>query len=655
MKKILCYLAAGAVALGAVSCVNDVESSSVTEVRQAKAAQLQSIAELNKAQAEAAKTTANAEAALKAAQAEYEKAMAAYQQALADKTGAEAEAIRAQMKQEQEKFAIEIESIKAQAELEIAGYRLSLKKTEQEIADLADARIQKLFSNYRSLITYLSNERELLLNEQTNKLKAESGLVSSQALAAQTEVQYNRLIAGRKAYIEILNAHKEHRADKATIQPKFDAKLEEISALEDKIAENEEKAYNESEESLKDKFNEADVVFYGDVVDGISVYVPILKELRDDFSTVLNIDLGDEPVLTYINNGWSVPFIFLVPKVNSANLENAKNELEKDIRDYKTRLGKEGDPESANSLYASYASYQRFLEETVKNLAAKKTAMETAQKAKDEATQNLSTAETEYKKKDAAYEAAEDAHDVAVEAQNKAQQAYDNENDQAKKDELSKALDAAKKATADAQTTLSEAATARNDAKNELNKAWREYNVAADAYTDSVSDYESAQDNKVWYERQVTSFKEEIADYTDKIAKAQQTLDNFDKALETALAEQKKFVEEILSLAEARDKAQEAYGKAQEDLQVLRDEKDALYTLLNNADVDDYEQAIADAQAEIARYTQDIKDAKDNASSQEESIKLIEKRIADIEAQIKVLETLADKAKAALDAALTAE
>ena len=651
MKKILCYLAAGAVALGAVSCVNDVESSSVTEVRQAKAAQLQSIAELNKAQAEAAKTTANAEAALKAAQAEYEKAMAAYQQALADKTGAEAEAIRAQMKQEQEKFAIEIERIKAQAELEIAGYRLSLKKTEQEIADLADARIQKLFSNYRSLITDLSNERELLLNEQTNKLKAESGLVSSQALAAQTEVQYNRLIAGRKAYIEILNAHKEHRADKATIQPKFDAKLEEISALEDKIAENEEKAYNESEESLNTKFNEADVVYYtAGVVDGISVYAPILEELHDDFSTVLNIDLGDEPVLTYIN-GWSVPFIFLVPKVNSANLENAKNELEKDIRDYKTRLGKEGDPENVNSLYASYAFYQRYLEETVKNLAAKKIAMETAQKAKDEATQALSTAETKYKKECEAWEAARTIYNDAVEKENEAQQAYDNEKDPAKQVELLNALNKAKEATANAQKTLSKAATARNDAKNELNKAWREYNVAADAYTDSVSDYESAQDNKVWYERQVTSVKEEIADYTDKIAKAQQTLDNFDKTLETALAEQKKFVEEILSLAEARDKAQEAYGKAQEDLQVLRDEKDALYTLLNNADVDDYEQAIADAQAEIARYTQDIKDAKDNASSQEESIKLIEKRIADIE----VLETLADKAKAALDAALTAE
>ena len=653
MKKILCYLAAGAVALGAVSCVNDVESSSVTEVRQAKAAQLQSIAELNKAQAEAAKTTANAEAALKAAQAEYEKAMAAYQQALADKTGAEAEAIRAQMKQEQEKFAIEIERIKAQAELQIAGYRLSLKKTEQEIADLADARIQKLFSNYRSLITDLSNERELLLNEQTNKLKAESGLVSSQALAAQTEVQYNRLIAGRKAYIEILNAHKEHRADKATIQPKFDAKLEEISALEDKIAENEEKAYNESEESLKDKFNEADVVFYGDVVDGISVHVPILKELHDDFSTVLNIDLGDEPVLTYIS--WSVPFIFLVPKVNSANLENAKNELEKDIRDYKTRLGKEGDPESANSLYASYASYQRFLEETVKNLAAKKTAMETAQKAKDEATQALSTAETKYKKECEAWEAARTIYNDAVEKENEAQQAYDNEKDPAKQVELLNALNKAKEATANAQKTLSKAATARNDAENELYKAQNNYNVAADAYTDSVSDYESAQDNKVLYERQVTSVKEEIADYTDKIAKAQQTLDNFDKTLETALAEQKKFVEEILSLAEARDKAQEAYDKAQEDLQVLKEERDALYTLLNNADVDDYEQAIADAQAEIARYTQDIKDAKDNASSQEESIKLIEKRIADIEAQIKVLETLADKAKAALDAALTAE
>ena len=84
MKKILCYLAVGAVALGTISCVKDQESASVTAVRQAKAAQLLSVADLNKAQAEAANITANAEAALMAAQAEYQKAQAEYQKALAE-------------------------------------------------------------------------------------------------------------------------------------------------------------------------------------------------------------------------------------------------------------------------------------------------------------------------------------------------------------------------------------------------------------------------------------------------------------------------------------------------------------------------------------------------------------------------------------------
>ena len=60
MKKKLMMVAVllGALSLGA--CVDDNESASVTAVREAKAEQLQSIADLNKAEAEAKRQARNA-------------------------------------------------------------------------------------------------------------------------------------------------------------------------------------------------------------------------------------------------------------------------------------------------------------------------------------------------------------------------------------------------------------------------------------------------------------------------------------------------------------------------------------------------------------------------------------------------------------------
>ena len=668
MKKILCYLAAGAVALGAISCVKDQESSSVTAVRQAKAAELLSIAELNKAQAEAAKTTANAEAALKAAQAEYQKslaeyqkAMAEYQRALADKTGAEAEAIREKMKQDQERFElekqkilIEIERIRAEADAQIAAYRLSVKKIEQEIADLADERIKKLFAEYSSLVSELSGERTLLLNEQTRKLQAESELVSLQASASQTEVEYNRMIAGKKAFIETLKAHKEHQPDHATLEPLIDAKWEEIDALRDKISENEQKTYNESEETLSAKYNETDKAQYRYTHDGITVRIPILSRLID-LRVVNRIEPDDDAALTYIN-GLSEPVIFMVPKVNSALIENAKNKIEKDIRDYMSWLGKEGDTmKHDGTLYAQYAYFQDMLEKAAKDLSAKKDAMADAEKARADAKQAHLDAIAEHEKAHEALEAAHKAYDNAVEAEANAQEAYDAEDDAAKKAELLKALDEARKAAADAATALGKAGEADTEAEKAEAEAETKFKEAKDAYKTAVSDYEAAQTWKVQIEDTVIVTKDNIDYFTAKIAKMQATLDNFDTAVSEAFSGQEAFVKEMLSLAEARDKAKAAYDKAQEDLNILVEEYRALLNLWNYADYASYEQSIADAEADIARYTQYIEDAKNAAGNKEESIKLIEKRIADIEARIKVLEKLVDNAKKALDTALAAE
>ncbi len=665
MKKILCYLAVGAVALGTISCVKDQESASVTAVRQAKAAQLLSVADLNKAQAEAANITANAEAALMAAQAEYQKAqaeyqkaLAEYQKALADKTGAEADAIREKMKQDQERFQmekqkilIEIERIRAEADAQIAAYRLSIKKLEQEIADLADERVKKLFAEYSSLVSDLSAERTRLLGEQTLKIKAESDLVSLQAAASETETDR---IAGRQAYIEMLKAHMEHQPDRATLEPLLRAKAEEYEEQAYKFDQNEAKAYEQSEDNLMMKYEDSNAISpYIYSWYGMNVYIPLVSSLYDlNVVARMNVDDGPEP--TYIR-GYSNLFSFQVPATNSALIEKAKFELEKEIRYDKEWVGKEGDDRTyENTLHA----WLKFCEETLakreKELAEKADALEKAKKAKADSKQAHIDAVAAHEKTHAALEAAQKAFDEAVEAEAKAQAAYDAESDPDKKAELQKALDAAKKAAADAATALGKARDADDAAQKAEDDALTKSKEVYNAYSDAVTEYEDAQERKITAERLVIAYRDEIAFYNKRIAKNEALYNNFDNAVAEALAEQQAFVKEMLELVDIRDKAVAAYYEASKALGILREEVKALQELYNAATYESYAESITAAEADIARFTQYIEDAKNAASSKEESIKLIEKRIADIEARIKVLETLVDNAKKELDAALAA-
>lgn len=668
MKKILCYLAVGAVALGTISCVKDQESASVTAVRQAKAAQLLSVADLNKAQAEAANITANAEAALMAAQAEYQKAqaeyqkaLAEYQKALADKTGAEADAIREKMKQDQERFQmekqkilIEIERIRAEADAQIAAYRLSIKKLEQEIADLADERVKKLFAEYSSLVSDLSAERTRLLGEQTLKIKAESDLVSLQAAASETETEYNNRIAGRQAYIEMLKAHMEHQPDRATLEPLLRAKAEEYEEQAYKFDQNEAKAYEQSEDNLMMKYEDSNAISpYIYSWYGMNVYIPLVSSLYDlNVVARMNVDDGSEP--THIR-GYSNLFSFQVPATNSALIEKAKFELEKEIRYDKEWVGKEGDDRTyENTLHAWLKFCEETLEKREKELAEKADALEKAKKAKADAKQAHIDAVAAHDKAHAALEAAQEAYDKAVKAEAEAQAAYDAESDPAKKAELQKALDAAKKAAADAATALGKARDADDAAQKAEDDALTKSQEVYNAYSDAVTEYEDAQERKITAEKLVIAYRDEIAFYNKRIAKNEALYNNFDNAVAEALAEQQAFVKEMLELVDIRDKALAAYYEASKALGILREEVKALQELYNAATYESYAESIAYAEADITRFEQYIKDAKNAASSKEESIKLIEKRIADIEARIKVLETLVDNAKKELDAALAA-
>ncbi len=178
----------GALTLG--SCIDDTESQSVTDVRDAKTEELKSIAAMESAQAAAKRTIAAAEAALKAAEAEAQTALAAKAAAEAELEVAKAELIElqkaaAEIQNEAERLANQ----QAQAELEAQLAALAVTKAENEakLAEIAALVEQQAIENEKALI-----EAQTALNEAQDAL--------NQAMADADETEKQRLQDAADAY-----------------------------------------------------------------------------------------------------------------------------------------------------------------------------------------------------------------------------------------------------------------------------------------------------------------------------------------------------------------------------------------------------------------------------------------------------------------------
>lgn len=197
------------------ACVKNLESPSVTKVREAKAAEMEAAAALNKANAEATVTLANANAALTLAKAEVEKANAAKIAAETELVRINAELARvdvelAKVRVEEEKVRLEIlkeqleqekvrtETAKAQAELQLQIYAAEMQKliAQMEIdAVRQKAEMQKALTELeKALAEYNENEREIILDlydqiaaKQTEWINLNLELLVKQAQAAQLE------------------------------------------------------------------------------------------------------------------------------------------------------------------------------------------------------------------------------------------------------------------------------------------------------------------------------------------------------------------------------------------------------------------------------------------------------------------------------------
>ena len=212
-------------ALVLASCVKNQESQSVTDVRNARADEIKSQAELNRANAEAAVTLAKAQAAIAAAQAELLKAQQAIVEAEAAKLQVEAELAAveveiAKVKLEGERVKLqakkaELEALIAKYEADIARYAADKQKAINELEKAeADAEINEiksqielvqqkknLFDAIKALEGAKQEEIAALWASYESEVaalnEAQSDLISAQASLA-------RLEAGEEIAAEIL-------------------------------------------------------------------------------------------------------------------------------------------------------------------------------------------------------------------------------------------------------------------------------------------------------------------------------------------------------------------------------------------------------------------------------------------------------------------
>ncbi|MBE6287677.1 MAG: hypothetical protein E7099_05755 [Mediterranea massiliensis] len=210
MKKKLMMVAVlmGALTLGA--CVDNNETQSVTDVRNAKAEQLKARADMNNAEAEALNVLAAAEAQLMNAKAAAAKANAAKANAEAATINKKAELVALQKEAaELENEAAKIENQKAQAALEAAlsDLEVAKKKAEQQLDSIAgqlEADKLKWEAELAAAKEALSVAEQALITTQDQVDATEKGKLL--ALAGAYSLAVKNLIDAQKDLVNAKNS-----------------------------------------------------------------------------------------------------------------------------------------------------------------------------------------------------------------------------------------------------------------------------------------------------------------------------------------------------------------------------------------------------------------------------------------------------------------
>lgn len=240
----------GALSLGA--CVDDNESASVTNVRNAKAEQLKAAAELDKAQAEAALIQANAEKLIAEAE-------AAYQAALTAAKELENEQAKLALQKAQATLDIEIEAAKIKAEAQLQAAKAALETAKANLIaalDKVDAaekqRIQDLVVKADNVLQLLQGARGAKLSATTQIARLNAELVRVEEYVANETKRYEGYIAQQEALIAEYSKYEATVKTKEEAKKAYDEAYATYLAL-DKISREKNVAYEEAQQVYSDK------------------------------------------------------------------------------------------------------------------------------------------------------------------------------------------------------------------------------------------------------------------------------------------------------------------------------------------------------------------------------------------------------------------
>lgn len=253
MKKFLILASAlFAAAVFTTSCVETVESTTVTELRNAKAAEISAYADMIKAQAKADSVEQAAYNDYLKAQAEYQKALAEYEKALADKTNANTDLARQQMEQSKQKFELELERLRKQYELDMLNLQIEMDRLYNESIDNANERINTLYLNYTTEFNKLIGLKDDLNEANLDYLKADNDILDAQEYVAKETARLDALIAKSNAAIAFYESY-----SGVDVEEINDRLAEIAPAITVKRSEKQSRMYemNEAESTLEEWLN----------------------------------------------------------------------------------------------------------------------------------------------------------------------------------------------------------------------------------------------------------------------------------------------------------------------------------------------------------------------------------------------------------------
>ncbi|MBQ6572891.1 MAG: hypothetical protein IIX41_01060 [Bacteroidales bacterium] len=319
MKKLLSLVLICVMGFGMISCVESEESQSVTELRNAKAEQLKALVNLYNAQAEAARITAQAEAALKAAQ-------AAYEQAQADYTAE-------QLDQLKKKFELQLESLIAEYESKIAQYNYNKANYEKMLMDkLAEieaaekANLIALYNKYSQYSDALNTANTNLIQNKVNLAKVEAEIVTVKEAAEAAIAEQEEIIAEKEALIAAQEAKLAVYQDYEYAGMNIDSL--ELEVVKANMAWREAKtAYDKNEGKAvveaKDVAMDAAETMVQEIADMDNTGKDLIQENQD-----INNNVIAEDWVHGVPNSWSStmnPYISIY--VNETNLDSWKKEV----------------------------------------------------------------------------------------------------------------------------------------------------------------------------------------------------------------------------------------------------------------------------------------------------------------------------------------